>query len=430
MIKKVIKNVAVLGSGGTIGSLVGGFVAQQGIKVHFLSRSLESARRGLQRAIAQARSEVISRNIICGDYDHLFEDALKGADWIVECVSEDLAIKQKMYEMLDGCKRPDTIVSSVTSSLPLEILPKGRSRNFRKNFLSTHFYNPPGKMLACEITGQSDTDPKVVGFMDDFLKHRLRRVVIPVKSVAGFAGNRIAFLLLNRITALAAVYGVEMMDYLIGPYTGRQMPPLATIDLVGLDIHKAIIENLYNNTSDEMHHGLIPPEYINTMIQNGSLGNKTPDRGGFYKKLESGKLAFIDPASCEYASAIEPHVGFVEKAKHFVHMGRYRDAFETIKTASGREAEIVKDILCVYIVYSYSRIGEVTEPDFGIEGIDRVMSFGFNWAPPSLIVSMLGGKEYVIGLLEKKEFEVPDALKNADGSQKRMLDAGKFFPAR
>jgi hypothetical protein len=255
-------------------------------------------------------------------------------------------------------------------------------------------------------------------------------VVIPVKNVSGFAGNRIAFLLLNRITALAAVYGVEMMDYLIGPYTGRQMPPLATIDLVGLDIHKAIIESLYNNTNDEMHHGLVPPEYINKMIQNGSLGNKTPDKGGFYKRLESGKLVFIDPASCEYVPAIAPHVGFVEKAKHLVHMGRYREAFETIKTASGREAEIVKDILCVYIAYSYSRIGEVTESDFGIDGIDRVMSFGFNWAPPSLIVSMLGGKEYVVKLLEKKELGIPDALKDAEERKDRLLGTGKYFSAR
>jgi len=425
-----ISNVVVLGSGGTIGSLVGGLLAQQGIKVYFLSRSVEGARRGLQRAIAQARSEVISRNIVCGDYDSLFEDALKEADWIIECVSEDLAIKQKMYEMIDGHKRPEAIVSSVTSSLPLEILPKGRSDNFRKNFLSTHFYNPPGKMLACEITGQSETDPEVVDFMTDFLKRRLRRVVIPVKNVAGFAGNRIAFLLLNRITALAAVYGTEMMDYLIGPYTGRQMPPLATIDLVGLDIHKAIIQSLYNNTKDEMHHSLVPPGYIDKMIQNGSLGNKTPDKGGFYKKLESGKFTFLDPANCEYAPAIEPHVGFVEKAKHLIHMGRYREAFETIKTATGREAEIVKDILCVYIVYSYSRVGEVTDDDSGIDGIDRVMSYGFNWASPSVIVSMLGGKEYVIKLLETKEFEIPDALRNADERKDRMLDAGKYFPAR
>ena len=425
-----IKSVVVLGSGGTIGSLVGGLVAQQGIKVYFLSRTMEGAKRGLGRAIAQARSEVISRNIVYGDYEHLLEDALKEADWIVECVSEDLAIKQRMYERIDGSKKPDAIVSSTTSSLPLESLPQGRSGNFKRNFLSTHFYNPPGKMLACEITGQSDTDPEVVDFMKDFLEHRLRRVIIPVKNVAGFAGNRVAFLLFNRITTLAAVYGVEVMDYLIGPYTGRQMPPLATIDLVGLDIHKAIIENLYNNTNDEMRHSLVLPDYVNKMIKNGSLGNKTPAKGGFYKKLESGKGVFLDPITCEYVPAIEPHVAFVEKAKHLIHMGMYREAFETVKAASGREAEVVKDILCVYIVYSYSRIGEVIEYDFGIHGIDRVMSFGFHWAPPSLIVSMLGGKEYVIKLLEKKEFEVPDALKNAEDRRSRMLDAGKYFPAR
>ena len=58
------------------------------------------------------------------------------------------------------------------------------------------------------------------------------------------------------------------------------------------------------------------------------------------------------------------------------------------------------------------------------------MSFGFNWAPPSLIVSMLGGKEYVVGLLETKEFDVPDVLKNAEDGRSRMLNAGKYFPAR
>ena len=109
-------------------------------------------------------------------------------------------------------------------------------------------------MLACEICGQSKTYPAVVDFLANFLETRLRRVVIPVKPTAGFLGNRIAFLLFAHITKLAAKHGVEMMDYLIGPYTGRQMPPLATIDLVGLDIHKAIIESLYNNTEDEMHH--------------------------------------------------------------------------------------------------------------------------------------------------------------------------------
>ncbi len=423
-----IETVAILGASGTVGSLAGGVIAQQGIKVYFLSRTCQGAEKGLKRAMAQARSEVIASNIVCGDYDHLLEDALKDADLVIESVSENLTIKQQMYQLVDQYKKPDTIVGTTTSSLPLTELPKGRSENFKKTFLSTHFYNPPGKMLACEISPQPDTDPDVLEFMKDFLKNKLRRVVIPVRNVAGFAGNRIAFLLFNRIATLAATYGVEMMDYLIGPYTGRAMPPLATIDLVGMDIHRAIIQSLYENTHDEMHHSLVPPDYIDKMIENGLLGNKT--KGGFYKKLESGKYTFLDPATCDYIPSIKPHVAFVEKTKNFIHLGRYRQAVETIMDTTKIEAEIVKDILCLYVSYSFSRVGEVTEEQYGIAEIDRVMASGFNWAPPSLIVDMLGGKKDVIELLEKKDFAVPDSLRNFNEDIQKPHNWGKYFIAR
>jgi 3-hydroxyacyl-CoA dehydrogenase len=423
-----IKTVAVLGASGTIGSLTGGLIAQNGIKVYFLSRELGRAKRGLEKAVAQARSEVISRNIVCGDYDHLLEGALAEADWVIEAVAEDLAIKRRVYEEVEQYKGPETMVSSTTSSLPLTALAQGRSENFKRNFLSTHFYNPPGKMLACEITGQPGTDLRVLDFMKDFLEHRLRRVVIPVKNVAGFVGNRIAFLLFSRITALAEEYGVEIMDYLIGPYTGRLMPPLATLDLVGLDIHKAIINSLYENTNDEMHKFFTLPDYINKMINMGVLGNKT--KGGFYKRLESGKCVFFDPETCDYVPSIEPHVAFVEKAKHFIHMGMYKEAFDTIKTAHCREADVVMDILCTYVAYSYSRIGEVTGSEHGIDGIDKVMSAGFHWATPSVIQHMLGGKEAVAELLHKKGLGVPNALSNECEPSSKIINSGKYFVAR
>ncbi|MCJ7730093.1 MAG: 3-hydroxyacyl-CoA dehydrogenase family protein, partial [Sedimentisphaerales bacterium] len=244
-----IKTVAVLGASGTIGSLTGGLMAQNGLKVYFLSRTPEGAQRGLQKATAQARSEMIARNIVCGDYEHLLKEAVGEADWVVEAVAEEVGIKRQIHEQVEEYKKPRTIVSSTTSSLPLTALVQGRSADFRRRFLSTHFYNPPGRMPACEVTGTEDTDPDVVAFMQGFLTTRLRRVVIPVKNIAAFAGNRIAFLLFSRITTLAREFGVEMTDYLIGPYTGRLMPPLATLDLVGLDIHKAIIDSLNANTN-------------------------------------------------------------------------------------------------------------------------------------------------------------------------------------
>jgi len=424
-----IKTVAILGSGGTVGSLAGGLIAQQGLDVYFLSRSMASAEKGLRRAVKQARTEVIENNITCGDYDTMLAEVIGKSDLIIESVAEDIQIKQQIYEMIDEHRRDDAIVGTTTSSLPLELLPVGRSDSFKRHFLSTHFYNPPAKMIACEIASTSDTDKEVYELVKRFLEKKLRRVVIPTKAVPGFAGNRIAFLLFNRITSLAMEFGVEYMDYLIGPYTGRLMRPLATLDLVGLDIHKAIIESLQNNTNDEMHHLLELPEYINRMIEAKMLGNKTPGNGGFYKKLLSGKFVCLDPETCDYIPMVFPHSVFVEKAKYQIHMGMYREAFETILSAHSTEAEIVKEILCLYIAYSYGRIGEVCEFDDGIEGIDKVMSYGFNWAAPSHIVTMLGGRDRVMELLDKKGFSVPSGLKNTL-IESKMTGLGKYFPAR
>lgn len=423
-----IRTVIVLGSSGTVGSLTGGIIAQEGIKVYFLSRTLEHAKTGLQKAIAQARSEVISRNIICGDYDNLLEKAMQEADWVIEAVSENLPIKRQMHEKIEKYLQSQTIVSSTTSSLPLDALVQSRTETFRKNFLSTHFYNPPGKMLACEIAATDRTDPHLFDFMKNFLKHKLHRETIPVKNVAGFAGNRIAFLLFSKITELASEYGAEMTDYLIGPYTGRLMPPLATLDLIGLDIHKAIIKNLRDNTNDEMHDKFVLPDYISKMIEKGLLGNKT--KAGFYKKLEGRRIYYLDPETCDYIPAIQPHIAFVEKAKHFIHLGMYRQAFDTIKTAEGKEAEIVMDILCTYISYAYCRIGEVTEQKLRINGIDKVMSAGYHWACPSLILNLLGGKKEVADLLKQKGLKVPKQLNDTKEPFLQILNSGKYFVAR
>jgi len=283
-------------------------------------------------------------------------------------------------------------------------------------------------MPACEVTGIEDTDPDTVNFMKQFLEKRLRRVVIPVKNTVAFAGNRIAFVLFSRITSLAGEFGVEMMDYLIGPYTGRLMPPLATLDLVGLDIHKAIVNSLSNYTNDSMHHWLAVPDYIYAMIQKNLLGNKTA--GGFYKKLESGKFVFLDPADCDYVPAIEPHVAFVEKAKHFTRMGMYKEAFDVILNAQGKEADIVRDILAAYVVYSYSLVGEVTDIASGIEGIDEVMAYGFHWTPPSVIVQALGGADAAAQLIGTKGLTVPDALRKNLKSHFNIINSGKYFVAK
>lgn len=423
-----IKHVAVLGASGTIGSLIGGLIAQQGIKVHYLSRTLEGAKTGLKKAIKQARSEVISRYIECWDYEHGLEPALKEADLIIESVSEDLHIKQQMYNLVERNRRPGTIVGTTTSSLPLSLLAEGRTDDFRRHLLSTHFYNPPGRMLACEVARTETTDSSVYDLMLSFLEHKLRRVVIPVRNIPAFAGNHIAFILFDRIAHLVEHYGVEMMDYLIGPYTGRLMPPLATLDLVGLDVHHAIINSLKENFVD-CGIKLDDPNYIEDMISLGLLGNKTGK--GFYKLLENDSFAFYDPNSQEYISGIQPRILFVEEAKQYIHLGMYKEAFDVIKNAKGTEANIVKDILAMYLYLAFSLIGEVTEEQFCISGIDQVMAFGFNWAPPSIVANLLGGREATKDILYEMGYKVPVGLDDEVLSSGQMLlDYGRYFIAK
>ena len=101
-----------------------------------------------------------------------------------------------------------------------------------------------------------------------------------------------------------------------------------------------------------------------------------------------------------------------------------------ILTAKGAEAAIVHEILATYIAYAYMLIGEVTDQQDGITGIDRVMATGFNWASPSLLVHMLGGREKAIQLIESQSLPVPDALRTDTTCDQYIFNAGKFFPAK
>jgi 3-hydroxyacyl-CoA dehydrogenase len=423
-----IRSVTIVGASGTIGSLVGGLIAQCGLHVNFISRSMSGAKNGLKRAVNQARSEVITRHIECWDYEHGLEPALGDADLIIESVAEDFETKCHIYNLIEKYRMPGTIIGTTTSSLPLTRLLENRSEDFSRHFMSTHFYNPPGRMSACEVACTKATEPTTYEKICRFLKEDLRRDIIQVHNIPAFAGNRIAFLLFNRITCLAEEYGVEMMEYLIGPYTGRLMPPLATLDLVGLDVHTAIINSLKMHTS-EGANGLESPAYVKSMISNGLIGNKAGQ--GFYKKLEDGTRMYIDPSSLDYIPAIEPHVQFVEKAKRLIHMAKYREAFEAIVDAKGVEAEIVKSILANYLSSAFSLIGEVTDKSDGIKGIDRVMASGFNWASPSVIVNLLGGVSSTINFISTMGCEVPDTLCEACAQVTTSItNCGRYFIAK
>ena len=131
-------------------------------------------------------------------------------------------------------------------------------------------------------------------FIEAFSKVRLGREMIRTADTPAFAGNRVGFKVLNEAAQLAEEHGPLLVDRLVGPYTGRALTPLATIDLVGWDIHRAIVDNVYENSDDEAHATLKLPDYMAKLMGQGVLGNKSG--GGFFRR--DGKTRqVLDPAT-------------------------------------------------------------------------------------------------------------------------------------
>ena len=429
---RTIEKVTILGANGAMGSGSGEIFAARGIPTWFLAREKAKAEGGVERAQGMAKAEKIADYITAGSYDDDFDRAVADSDLVFECVAERLDLKQQIFERVDAVRKPGSIVATVSSGLSIADMAAGRSDDFRKHFLGIHLFNPPNVIVGCEVIPQADTDPELLAFVIEYLETELGRKVVQTADLPAFAGNRVGFKVLNEVAQLAEEHGVAYMDMLIGPHTGRAMPPLATVDLVGWDVHRAIVDNLYENTDDEAHATFELPAYMAKLIEAGHLGNKTPDKGGFVKTVRNGKdkkSYVLDPASGDYRPAEPVEVPeFASRMKALHRNGRYHEAGRVFLEAGGRDADLMRKVILGYVSYGLNRVGTVVE---SAAGVDRIMGFGFNWAPPGVLVDLLGAAD-VVAALEKADLPVPEVVAEAASSgqaifQEPFVDRGRFF---
>jgi len=427
-----LKKVAILGANGTMGFQSAALFTLAGVEVVFLARTREKAQEGLAAAERGVRSTTVSMLSSCGSYDEDMEGAIADADMIFEAVAEDLTIKNALFDKVEKWRRDDSIVSTVTSGLSITKLAEGRSDSFRKNFVGLHFFNPPNVITGTEIIAGADTDPELVDYLELYCTKKLGRVMIRTFDTAGFAGNRVGFKVLNECAILAEEYGPLLIDRLVGPYTGRAMSPLATADLVGWDVHKAIVDNIHENAPDEVHATLKLPTYMQELIDGGTLGNKTG--GGFFKRGEE-KLV-LDPKSKDYipASSIPlPESKFIKDAAFLHSIGEYERGMAVFVDAPGDDAKLARKVIAGYIAYAFNRVGEATET---ITGIDLIMGCGFNWAPPSVLVDTIGLSK-TVAMIQEAGLDVPSILGDAANAGRTdkffndpRINVGKFFVAK
>ncbi|HEY2513903.1 MAG TPA: 3-hydroxyacyl-CoA dehydrogenase family protein, partial [Polyangiaceae bacterium] len=381
-----LRKVVVLGANGTMGSGAAALFAGSGFEVAMLARGIDKAHQGLAKAKQAVRSDVLGKHIRCGSYEADLEAEVAGADLIFECVSEDMAVKEPFFEQIDRVRKKGSIVATVSSGLSIARMCEGRSDDFRRNFLGLHLFNPPHVITGTEVIAGPDTDHGMFAEVTAMLRRRLGRTVIECKDLPAFAGNRVGFKVLNECAILAEEHGVPIVDYLIGPYTGRAMAPLATIDLVGWDVHQAIVDNVYANTKDEAHSAFAMPAYMRALMKGGHLGDKTPLEGGFYRRWTSEGVkvtSCLFPQKREYSEREAPRapkLPWIAEIQELHLVGRYRDAMQKFLKAEGEEATIARRVIVGYVSYALNRVGS-SEVVKSASDVDQIMGFGFNWAP-------------------------------------------------
>ncbi len=390
-----IKKAAVLGAG-VMGAQIAAHLANAGIPCLLLdiapkeltpeeqAKGLTLESRAVRNRIAQAGFDAAQKAkpaaFFIGDAAKLvtvgnFEDdlpKLKDCDWVLEAIVEKVEIKRSLYERIEPHLKPEAIITSNTSGIPLASLAEGRSDNFRQRFLGTHFFNPPRYLHLMEIITQPETAGEVTCFMAGFLDKTLGKGIVYAKDTPGFVANRIGnFSMLNAFNVMGELgLSFEEVDALTGSVIGHaKSASFRTLDVVGLDTAYNVAKNLYNSLpNDEKRESFKVPAFMEAMVERRLLGDKTG--GGFYKKV--GKdIVTLDTATFEYRPQQKAQFASLGAAKQIESLP---ERLRTLVYAGDKAGEFLWQTMSEAGSYAANRIPEIAD---NIVEIDNAMKWGF-----------------------------------------------------
>ncbi|MCJ7435405.1 MAG: 3-hydroxyacyl-CoA dehydrogenase family protein, partial [Anaerolineales bacterium] len=413
--KYYIHKAIIIGSG-TMGAALAAHLANAGVPVTLLdivpkdtSLTDDKAARnkivneGWDRCLkakpANLMSPELKTFVKLGNLEDDF-GAVAEADWIIEAIVENLKIKVDLMARIDGVRKPNAIVSTNTSGIPVKDIAEGRSKEFKKHFLGTHFFNPPRYLKLLEVIPTADTSKDVVEFISHFGEYRLGKGIVLCKDTPNFIGNRMAFgtgaFALDFI--LNNDYTVDEVDALTGPLMGR--PKTATfrlIDLVGIDVWDHVGRNLAPLIPyDKLGQGYLaaekPNQLIAKMIEHKWLGNKT--KIGFYKEVrkdDGGKEFWsLNLNTLEHVAPTKPRFDRVKAAKDVEGLG---DRLKVMLDADDKAGKLVQAVTYQGFQYASTLLPEVADT---VKPIDDAVRWGFmHEAGPFEIWDMLGVKDVV-----------------------------------
>ncbi len=409
-----IKTVTVIGATGTMGANIAGIFASFGdAKVFCIGRNIEKVKKTIPRIINSVRADSIKENLVPADFS-MIEECVSQSDLVFESLVEDITVKKETAKLVSKSLPLDSYACTGSSGLSINEIAECYPPESRSRFFGVHMFNPPYNLNLCELISTQYVDETAKEELKQYLQNQLFRTVVEVKDYPAFLGNRIGFQFINEAMQYAEKYkdngGVDYIDAILGTFSGRSMPPLLTANFVGLDVHKAIVDHLYENTNDYAKDSFILPAYVNNLINEKKMGRKTGM--GLYKTVKYGENSFkntvIDIKSGMYRDIFPYVFPFAEKMKNYFSEGDYQEAFYILVNNHSLEAEICLSFMLKYIVYSLYTSQTV---GYSIDAADDVMATGFNWCPPLALVSAFSTVADVKNLIKST---IPDICKMVD----------------
>lgn len=377
-----IRSAAVLGAG-AMGAQIAAQLANAGTPVLLLDLDARTAAAGLDRA-RQIKPEpfftrAAARRVAVGGFDADLP-RLAACDWIVEAVVERLDVKQPLLERIEPHRGAHAVVSSNTSGIPLARIAEGRSAEFRRHWLGTHFFNPPRYVPLLELIPTADTDEAVAAAVRRFADRALGKSVVVARDTPGFIANRIGMYGALRSLELLAGGGftIEEIDALTGPVLGRpRSATFRTMDIAGLDVLAQVARDLSQRLAEEdeaERERFEPPALLAELETRGWIGRKAGQ--GFYRRERTpngSRLLVLDPASVAYREPQPPRLPALEAA---LGVDDLRDRVRALFHSADRAGEFTRATLGRTLVYAAEVTPAIAR---SVDDVDRAMRDGFGW---------------------------------------------------
>ena len=393
--KRKIRSVAVLGSG-IMGSRLAMHFANIGVKVHLLDilprntpdEDMVGAIRNsvadiaLKTALKSSPSPVYNKDVMrlitTGNFtDHM--DRIAQCDWVLEAVIEDLNIKISVFDQVEAHRKPQSLVTSNTSGIPISLMLKGRSDDFKANFCGSHFFNPPRYLRLLEIIPTKETHQEVVQFLMHYGDLFLGKQTVLCKDTPAFIANRVGVFSIMAIFHLMQEMDmtIEEVDSVTGPISGKpKSATFRTSDLVGLDTLVKVAKGVQANCpNDEASHLFAIPDFLTKMLEKKWLGDKTGQ--GFYKKTKDSEgkrlIQTLDLKTLEYRDQTKPRFESIGAARQGANL---KHQLKILSKGKDKASDFFNQLNGQVLAYCTHRIPEIADE---IYQIDDAMRAGFGW---------------------------------------------------